>query len=91
MTSFIVTDGQDLDGEVFPKLNWSAPRDATWVNVGENTRSLLCAMAWGVEVSEFHLYQVHESSGDYLTSKEQRLDSARYLSCLRLLRRRAGE
>lgn len=25
---------------VFPKLNWSAPRDATWINAGENLKCM---------------------------------------------------
>ena len=28
----------DLGGAVFPKLNWSAPRDTTWINAGENLK-----------------------------------------------------
>jgi hypothetical protein len=28
----------ELGGAVFPKLNWSAPRDTTWINAGENLK-----------------------------------------------------
>ncbi|EKX55043.1 D123 protein [Guillardia theta CCMP2712] len=34
---------EDLGGEVFPKLNWSAPKDATWINVGENLKCISVA------------------------------------------------
>jgi hypothetical protein len=29
---------EELGGAVFPKLNWSAPRDTTWINAGENLK-----------------------------------------------------
>jgi len=34
---------EDLGGEIFPKLNWSAPKDATWINVGENLKCISVA------------------------------------------------
>ena len=34
---------EDLGGEVFPKLMWSCPRDATWINAGENIRCVSAA------------------------------------------------
>jgi hypothetical protein len=33
----------ELGGEVFPKLMWSCPRDATWINAGENIRCVSAA------------------------------------------------
>lgn len=49
---------QSLDGSVLPKLNWSAPKDATWVNGG----SLRCETAGDVYVliksSDFCLHDV---------------------------------
>eukprot|EP01137_Pigoraptor_chileana_P019670 Opistho-2@80999 len=35
----IIAAIEELDGRVFPKLNWSAPKDATWISP---TGMLLC-------------------------------------------------
>jgi hypothetical protein len=34
---------EELGGEAFPKLMWSCPRDATWINAGENIRCVSAA------------------------------------------------
>ena len=31
---------EELGGSVFPKLNWSSPRDAIWINAGENCKCM---------------------------------------------------
>ena len=36
----------DLGGAVFPKLNWSAPRDASWVGVGHSLKCESLTQIW---------------------------------------------
>ncbi len=58
---------KDLGGTVFPKLNWSAPRDAAWIS---HNASLRCATPGDVflllKSSEFvsHDLSVLETSAD---------------------------
>jgi len=47
---------EDFDGAVFPKLNWSSPKDATWIST---TGTLKCET-----VSEIFLLL---KSSDYIT------------------------
>lgn len=38
ITSKIAAAIEELEGEVFPKLNWSSPKDATWMTTGGTLR-----------------------------------------------------
>ncbi|KAM3185345.1 hypothetical protein ACTXT7_006561 [Hymenolepis weldensis] len=53
----------DFSGEVFPKLNWSSPKDAAWINFGS---SLKCTKASDVLVllkaSDFVGYDIYKPS-----------------------------
>ena len=37
---------EDLGGAVFPKLNWSAPRDAAWMGVGHSLKCEQLEHVW---------------------------------------------
>ena len=37
-TNQITSSIESLGGEVFCKLNWSAPRDATWISLGNSLK-----------------------------------------------------
>ena len=55
---------RELDGAVMPKLNWSSPRDAVWVNSG----TLECRTAGDVymlcKASDFCAHDVHHALQD---------------------------
>ncbi|VDN97981.1 unnamed protein product [Rodentolepis nana] len=52
---------EDLNGEVFPKFNWSSPKDAAWINFGS---TLKCTKASDVLVllkaSDFVGYDIYK-------------------------------
>ena len=61
---------QQLGGHVVPKLNWSCPKDAVWMNGG----SLKCETAGDVflllQASDFCSYDVHHALEDIMVDDE---------------------
>ena len=53
---------EELGGAVFPKLNWSAPRDTTWLNAGENLKCVSTS-----DVILLVCQQMHGLEGELLT------------------------
>ena len=48
-----------LGGEVFCKLNWSAPRDATWISLGNSLKCTTPAQVYLLlKSSEFVQYDL---------------------------------
>jgi len=64
ITESITNAISDLGGAVFPKLNWSSPRDAAWVN----NESLKCRSAQDVYIllksSDFIVYDLEHALGN---------------------------
>jgi len=51
----------EMGGEVFPKLNWSAPRDATWMNGGRMSCSTPGDVYLLIKSSDFCSYDVNQA------------------------------
>jgi D123 len=61
----------ELGGSVLPKLNWSAPKDAAWINAG----SLQCQTPGDIylllQSSDFVSYDVHHALQDVASTEEE--------------------
>lgn len=64
---------RDLGGNVFPKLNWSSPRDASWIGFGNSLQCSCPAQVWTLlKSSDFvthDLTQPFKDTEDILTLK----------------------
>jgi D123 len=62
---------RELGGSVLPKLNWSAPKDASWINAG----SLRCQTPGDIylllQASDFVSYDVHHALQDVASTQEE--------------------
>merc|ERR1712004_835481 len=59
----------ELGGAVFPKLNWSAPRDASWVGVGHSLKCESLTQIWLlIKSSEFICHDLTQAFKDCVDS-----------------------
>lgn len=70
----IVEAIDDLGGNIFPKLNWSSPRDAAWMGFGNSLKCSCPAQVWLLlKSSDFvahDLTQPYKDTEDVLTVKD---------------------
>ena len=62
---------EELGGAVFPKLNWSAPRDASWVGVGHSLKCESLSQIWLLlKSSEFICHDLTQAFKDCVDSED---------------------